>query len=169
MYHQSPIGMEVARYAELKRRIEEIEPDIDERTLCDTLEGATDLNEVVTAIVRSAMDDGLMIAALKDRIAAMRERLERLGARERRKRDLALEAMEQAGLSRIQAPECTISLRQAPPSLVVEDEAQIPEWYWIPQAAKLDKRTIIGCLKAGDVVPGAALANPSMVLSVRTR
>ncbi|MEX0957642.1 MAG: siphovirus Gp157 family protein [Rhizobiaceae bacterium] len=169
MYHQSSVGIEVARYSELRRRIEEIEPDIDDRTLLDTLEGATDLNEAITQIIRSAMDDGMMVAALKARLGEMRERLERLQAREKAKRDLALEAMQQVGLNKIQAPDCTISQRQAPPSLVVEDETQVPEWFWIPQAAKLDKRAIIDCLKAGDAVSGAVLADPSTILSVRTR
>lgn len=169
MYYQSSVGMEVTRYSELRRRIEAIEPDIDERTLNDTLEGATDLNEIITKIIRSAMDDNLMVAAIKARIGEMRDRLERLQTREKAKRDLALEAMQQAGLNKIQAPDCTISLRQAPPGLVVEDETQVPEWFWIPQAAKLDKRAIIDCLKAGDAVSGAALAAPNTILSVRTR
>jgi hypothetical protein len=169
MHHQSSVGMEVARYSEFKRRIEEIEPDIDERTLHDTLEGATQLNEVIVGIVRSAMDDSLFIAALKERIVEMRERLERIQTREKRKRDLALEAMQQAGLNKIQAPDCTISIRAGPPSLHVEDEAQVPEWFWIPQPAKLDKRRIIDCLKAGDIVPGATLETPSTHLSVRSR
>ena len=153
MYHQSSVGLEVARYSELKRRIEEIEPDIDERTLHDTLEGATELNELIVEIVRSAMDDSSLITALRERIAAMRERLERLQTREKRKRDLALEAMQQAGLNKIQASDCTISVRVGPPSLQVEDEGQIPEWFWTPQPAKLDKRRIIDCLKAGDRCP----------------
>lgn len=169
MYHHSPIGMEIARYSELKQRIEEIEPDIDERTLHDTLEGATNLNELVVEIVRSAMDDALLMAALKERIAEMRERLNRLQTRESRKRDLALETMQQAGLNKIQAPDCTISIRMGQPSLQVEDETQVPEWFWIPQPAKLDKRAIVDCLKAGDVIPGVTLAPPSTLLSVRSR
>lgn len=169
MYHQRPIGMEVARYLELRRQIQEIEPEIDERTLYDTLDGATDLNEIITTIVRSAVDDGLMITSLKARIGQMRERLERFQRREKRKRELALAAMQHAGLNRIQAPDCTISLRKAPPALVVEDEAQIPEWFWVPQAAKMDKRAIIECLKAGDDVSGASLGETGETLSVRTR
>ncbi len=169
MYHQSPVGIEVARFSELKRRIEEIEPDIDERTLYDTLEGATDLNELIVEIVRSAIEDSDIIAVLKGRVAAMRERLERFQSREKKKRDLALEAMEQAGLNKIQAADCTISLRQAPPGLIVEDETMVPEWFWVPQAAKLDKRAIIDCLKAGESVAGATLADPGIILSVRTR
>jgi hypothetical protein len=169
MNQQSPVVFEVTRFVELKRRIEEIEPDIDERTLCDTLEGLTDLHEVIAEIVRSAVEDATLVSALKQRIADMRERLERFQAREKRKREIAQEAMQQAGLTKIQAPDCTISLRQAPSSLIVEDEAQIPEWFWLPQAAKLDRRAILDCIKAGDAVPGACLAPPSAVLSVRAR
>ena len=82
------------------------------------------------------MSDGL-----KARIEEMRERLERLEARVENKRALALATMEEAGIARIVAPDLTITLRASPPSLRVTDEQVIPEWFWIPQPARLDKRS----------------------------
>jgi hypothetical protein len=45
----------------------------------------------------------------------------------------------------------------------------IPEWFWIPQPAKLDKRALLETLKAGSGITGAQLANQQSTLSIRTR
>ena len=74
-----------------------------------------------------------------------------------------------AGIARIVAPDFTITLRASAPSLRVTDEQSIPEWFWIPQPARLDKRSLTETLKAGEVIAGAELANPQNTISVRTR
>lgn len=43
---------EHSRYAELRRRLIEADPEIDETTLLDTLEGATNLNEAIGEVTR---------------------------------------------------------------------------------------------------------------------
>ena len=158
-----------ALHTELRRRLLEAEPDLDETTLLDTLEGMTDLNEAIAELVRSALVDAAYVTGLKGRIEEMRERLGRLEARVENKRALALATMEEAGIARIVAPDLTITLRASAPSLRVTDEQVIPEWFWIPQPARLDKRSLTETLKAGEVIAGAELANPQNILSVRTR
>jgi len=158
-----------ALHTELRRRLLEAEPDLDETTLLDTLEGMTDLNEAIAELVRSALIDAAYVAGLKGRIEEMRERLARLEARVENKRALALATMEEAGIARIVAPDLTITMRASAPSLRVTDEQVIPEWFWIPQPARLDKRSLTETLKAGEVIAGAELANPQNILSVRTR
>src|SRR4051812_31070253 len=104
-------------HTELRRRLLELEPDLDETTLLDTLEGMTDLNEVIAELVRSALVDAAYVSGLKVRIEEMRERLARLEARVESKRALALTTMEEAGIARIVAPDFTITVRASPPSL----------------------------------------------------
>jgi hypothetical protein len=164
-----PVEIEITRFAELRRRLVEADPDIDERTLADTLDGATSLKEAIGGIIRSALEDQHLAEALKSRLEQMRERLARIEATAENKRQVALAAMEEADLEKILEPDFTVSLRAAPPGVVIVNAQDIPEWFWIPQSPKLDKRRILETLKAGTAVMGAELANTRITLAVRTK
>ena len=69
---------EFNRFTELRRRLIEADPDIDETTLLDTLEGATNLHEALGEVIRSALDDEALANGLRIRLEAMRERLDRI-------------------------------------------------------------------------------------------
>jgi hypothetical protein len=163
------VSLNLSLHTELRRRLLELEPDLDEVTLADTLEGMTNLNEAIAELVRSALIDAAYAGGLKGRIDEMKQRLARLEARSAKKRQLALETMEAAGLPTIIAPDFTVTLKACPPSVRVTDEQSIPEWFWIPQPARLDKRALIETLKAGTFVSGAELANPQNTISVRAK
>jgi Siphovirus Gp157 len=99
----------------------------------------------------------------------MRTRLSRLELRASKKRELALEAMTEAGLSKLEQPDFTASARAGSPALVVIAENKIPNPYWLPQPPKLDRQSILCELKRGANIPGAQLSNPKPVLMVRTK
>ena len=97
------------------------------------------------------------------------ELLARFQARGSKKRELARLAMEEAGLKKVSAPDFTLSLRPANPAVVVVEENAIPEAYWVPQPARLDKRNLLEDLKRGADVAGVELSNPPLSLTVRTQ
>ncbi len=78
-------------------------------------------------------------------------------------------SMENSDLRKLTEPDLTISLRRAPPPLLVIDEHAIPKDYWVPQPAKLDRQGLIAALRRGRDIPGANLENSAMTLSVRTK
>ena len=144
-------------------------PEADEETLADTLEGITDLKEMIAAVIRSALVDEALHMGLCSRLKDMKTRLSRLEERGAKKRQLALEAMAEVGLSKLEQPDFTVSARAGSPALVVIAEDRIPGAYWLPQPPKLDRQSILGELKRGLEVPGAQLSNAKPVLSVRTK
>ncbi len=153
----------------LKHELSRKFPDADEEKLLDTLEGLTDLPEMISEVVRSRLDDMALVAALRARIADMNERFGRFEHRAEKKKEIVTSVMERAGLKKLTQPDFTLSLRSTAPPLVVVDEAKIPEAFWRPQAPKLDRQGLIGALKDGRDVPGATLGNGGMTISVRTK
>ncbi len=99
----------------------------------------------------------------------MQERIGRLKTRVEKKKELITMVMERANLQKITESDFTLSLRSTPRPLVVVDENDIPERFWNPQPAKLDRRGLIEALKADQAVQGVALGNGGVTISVRTR
>jgi hypothetical protein len=164
-----PLKNELQLYQTLRERLVEHLPDIDDQTTRDTLEGITNLHEMIAAMIRSALVDEALHFGLHSRLDDMKERLSRLELRAAKKRELALEAMTEVGLAKLEQPDFTASARAGYPALVVIAEDSIPEPYWLPQPRKLDRQGILAELKRGIEIPGARMSNPKPVLSVRTK
>jgi hypothetical protein len=164
-----PVTIEVSKYELLKQRLLASYPDLDEETLGDTLEGITDLHEMIAAVVRSALVDEAFVSGLRFRIDEMRERLSRLEERARNKRKLVLETMTEVGLTKFQQSDFTASVRPGSPAIIISAQDVIPKTYWIPQPPKLDRQAVLIALKRGHGIPGAELSNPEPVLVVRTK
>jgi hypothetical protein len=169
MMHTSPLKREVLTYRALKKRLLMEQFDLDEETLADTLEGITDLHEMIAAVIRSALVDDALSAGLRNRLDDMKERSARLEERSAKKRQLALEAMDEAGLNKLQEPDFTASTRAGSASLLVKSEGDVPAPYWIPQPPRMDRQALLGELKRGAEIPGVQLNNPKPVLVVRTK
>ena len=153
----------------VRDRIRAEDPGIDEQTLADTVEGLTDLHEIVAAIIRSALADEALATGLKGRIADMQGRLERLQDRASKRRQIAKDVMVELDLKKITAPDFTVSIRPGMPALLVLDEAAVPSIYWEPRDPRLNRQELLSDLKEGADITGVALSNPEPVLSVRTR
>jgi hypothetical protein len=156
-------------YRVIRDRIREQDPQIDEQTLADTVEGLTDLHEIVTAIIRSALTDEALVTGLKCRIADMQGRLDRLQDRASKRRQIAKDVMVELDLKKITAPDFTVSIRPGTPALLVLDEAAVPSIYWEPREPRLNRQELLSELKEGAEIEGVVLSNPEPVLSVRTK
>ena len=163
------ITIAAAAYRSIRDRIRADDPQIDEQTLADTVEGLTDLHEIVAAIVRAALADEALATGLKGRIAEMQDRLARLQDCAAKRRQIAKDVMVELDIKKITAPDFTVSIRPGMPSLLVLDEAAVPSIYWQPVAPKLNRQGLLSELKEGADIKGVALSNPEPVLSVRTR
>jgi hypothetical protein len=155
-------------YRSLRDRLRAEDPQIDEQTLADTVEGLTDLHEIVTAIIRSALTDEALVTGLKCRIADMQGRLDRLQDRASKRRQIAKDVMVELDLKST-APDFTVSIRPGTPALLVLDEAAVPSIYWEPREPRLNRQELLSELKEGAEIEGVALSNPEPVLSVRTK
>ena len=163
------LKIEASKYQILRERLLADWPTLEDDCLLDTLEGITDLHEMIAAVIRSALVDEALQAGLRTRLEEMRQRLARLEERGAKKRQLALDAMCEVGLKKLEQPDFTASARAGLPPLVIVADDVIPEPYWVPQPPKLDRQSLLADLKRGEVIPGAQLGNPKPTLAVRTK
>jgi hypothetical protein len=163
------LQFELNRYQIFRDQLFADFPDLDDETLHDTLEGITDLQQILAEVVRSALDDEALAGGLSTRLSDMKARLDRFEERAKRKRQLVLRAMTEAEIPKIMEADFTVSVRSGAPALDVVAEDRIPAAYWKPQPPKLDKQGILAALKSGAEVEGASLVPPQKQLSVRTK
>ena len=137
--------------------------------MVDTIEGLTDVHEIITAIIRSALADEALAGGLQARIGEMEERLGRLQDRATKRREITKDAMIDLGLKKITAPDFLVSIRAGSPSLEIIDEEAVPSIYWQPGTPRLKRQELLSELKMGTEIEGVTLSNPEPVLSVRVR
>ena len=108
---------EVHTYNCLRQQLMDRNLDLDDETIRDTLEGITDLHEMIAAVIRSALVDEALHSGLRSRVDDMKERLSRLELQGQQEAELALEAMTEVGLSKLEQPDFTASARAGSPAL----------------------------------------------------
>src|ERR1017187_3243791 len=126
------VAFAAATYRAIRDRIRAHDPQIDEQTLADTVEGLTDLHEIVQAVIRATLADEALARGLKGRISDMQGRLDRLEDRASKRRQIAKDAMIELDLKKLNAPDFTASIREGIPALMVINEDAVPSIYWQP-------------------------------------
>ena len=130
--------------------------DEDHALLLGSLEGETDIFEVLDRVVESSIADN-KLAELA------RERAKRVEERARKSREIALKIIEALGVSPLTRPVYTASLTY-PRKPLVTNADELPK-EMIREAP--DMVAIGKALRAGETIPGAELKNPEPQLTIR--
>jgi hypothetical protein len=127
-------------YRTIRDRLRAQDPQIDEQTLADTVEGLADLHEILMAVIRAALADQALATGLEGRIGEMQARRDRLQDRAAKRRQIAKDVMVELDLKKLSAPDFTASIRPGIPALMVIDEAAVPSIYWEPREPRLNRQ-----------------------------
>ena len=154
--------------ANLYLQFPELKED-DEMLRVDTLEGATDLKELLTAIVRAQDDAKALRDGTKVRLDALKSRADRFKMRIEFLRALMTKILESAGVKKIELPEATLSMTARPQQLIGDpDPATLPDGLCRIKREP-DKAKIRELLLSGVTVDGFVLSNAEPGLTVRVK
>ena len=143
MGHSHAVRFEVSKYVVLKERLLVSSPTLTEYTLLDTLEGITDLHEMIAAVIRSALVDEPYIGPSLPYRRYARSGF-RVSSRARQEGPTGTGGHDRGRTRKLEQPDFTASARSGSPPLVVLAEEIIPEGCWLPQPSKLDRQAIPG-------------------------
>jgi len=163
-YNTTKISKELKSWEQVKEML--AGEDLDPQTLFDTLDGETELVEVLCAIKESALEDKAAVKGLDTYISDLQGRKSRIQKTIETKDSIILSTMERADISSLKSSLFTISKRSTPPKVIINDESEIPSSYWKQPDPVLDKKALKDALKDGEV-PGAQLSNGGIALSTR--
>lgn len=158
----------IAQIEQLKRDHPALDDDMD--LLRDTIAGETEFSAIIAKVVAEALESRFLSDGLSSYIEAMKARQSRLERKGDALRSLALDLMNTAGETKLTLPLATISVRQGPSSVVIEDLEAIPQGMFRIETTKIPlKKELKDALSAGDVVPGARLSIPEPSLQIRSK
>lgn len=103
----------------------------DEQLKLDTLEGETDLFELVGRLLDRIEEEAGTMAALSEQIGDRQARKARSTAREKAYREAVMGLMLCAQLEKLTLPEATLSVRDTAAKLAINDPDAVPEEYTV--------------------------------------
>ena len=157
MISSEVVRLEAAHYRLMAEELKSQYQSIDDETLRDTLEGASELPQIIEALVRSSLEDETLLVGLKARVDAMQERQSRIKARHDKKRELTAWAMAHTGVTKLEVPDFGVSLSSGAVRVQIDDPVKLPACYLVPQPPKPDRTAIGHALKRGETIDGARL------------
>ena len=163
----SRVHEEISRAAAVRQRLEELkatDPDL----VLDTIEGETDLLEIMAWLLRKLGDEDYMQDGITARIADLQTRRRDSEGRSERLRDTLLRCVEATGEKSVRLAEATLSVANRVPGIATIDEALLPETFFRVER-KASRTAINAALKAGEEVPGVTLSNGGSSLTVRRK
>jgi DNA repair exonuclease SbcCD ATPase subunit len=122
--------------------------DLDAQTLKDTIEGETNLLEVVEAVVKQVGEDEARVEGIKEYSRALSARCTRLTNRADTLRSMLTNVLDLLGEKKLELPIATVTLKAVAPKLNVYDEPAVPSQFWRIPEPVLAKKDLTEALKA---------------------
>jgi len=135
--------------------------------LHDTIEGQTDLFEIIDTIVERMEEDDELLEGIKVRKSIVAARESRIKRRVEMYRAMIEQAMSIAEIKTLERPTATMTIKRKNPVPKIEDESAIPAEYWKNKPV-LDKKKLNEDIKNKDI-PGVYLDNGGIALQIRRR
>lgn len=131
-------------------------------------EGETSLLEIIDLMLEADMYDDGLLDGLKRQKDTLAVRLHRLQERRDSRRALLEQALVLLDRKTLERPLGTLVLSKRAPSVVVEEESQIPARYFDLRPV-LNRRALKEALVGGEEVAGARLSTGLVTLTLRRR
>jgi hypothetical protein len=132
--------------------------DLPAEVIRDTLEGLTgELREKAVSVAHFVENLVATADAIDGTAELMLQRAKRLRTRAEAVREYLLFNMQASGITKIDSPFFTLAVRNNPPSVIVDNEAEIPAEFKVqppPPPPRIDKSAIARAIKNGQPVPG---------------
>lgn len=144
--------------------------DADEQLKFSTLEGETELNEIVSALLAEIEDDEGTIENIKAQIKVRNERKARFENRIEARKGAIISLMGCARLTKLPLPEATVSVRTLQPRPKIVDADALPDDFLTETVVlKANMEAIEEALSHGTSIPGVAISNGGSSLTVRRK
>ena len=142
----------------------------DDEVYSDTLEGETNVMELLDGEIAAMQSDDALAEAIKAQEDALKIRRERISMRaDAHKKNIKL-ILQHAVLQKAERPLATVSIRPGSLSVRIVEEADIPSQLMREKITRApDKAAIKAQIEAGVEVPGAALERGEDTVSVRVK
>jgi hypothetical protein len=138
----------------------------DEDFIADTIEGETNLFEIIGRMVEAEGEDKAVLEGLGTYIESLKCRADRIKKRIETRRILLASVIDRVGVKSIPTRTGKISLSPVAPTVIVQDESVIPTRFWKAGEPKLDRRALAEAIKAKEEVPGATMSNGGFTIRI---
>lgn len=141
----------------------------DEVLRADMLDGATDIEAVLTSLFRSSSRDKSMADAITVRIDQLSARRARFRARVEFLRGLMLKVLQSADRKKFELAEATLSQRASQPQIVGEVDVDALPDDLVKITREANRTAIREALLARRQLPGLSLSNSPPALTITTK
>lgn len=143
--------------------------DFDEQTLKDTLEAVGgEFNDKAISIIKLAENLNGDTSVIDAEIKRLQARKSAITNKQKQLREYLIYNMQESGISKVECPLFTASLRKGVEKVVIDNEMLIPDEYaQIEVVTKVNKTEIKKQLKAGAEIPGARLERGETTILIK--